>query len=97
MFPLLAFFLTMFRRHRYRSDSGSRRTRGVKYCRRDPLLSSLDVGGLKWTWKISSEMHGVAHLQPVAIVLQFVDPTGPGWGLLGDDWLTPMNESGGRV
>ena len=68
---------------------------GVKYCRRDPLLSSLDVGGLKWTWKISSEMHGVAHLHPVAIVLQFVDPTGPGWGLLGDDsdlilWLLLM-------
>ena len=68
MFPLLAFFLTMFRRHRYRSDSGSRRTRGVKYCRRDPLLSSLDVGGLKWTWKISSEMPGVAHLQLVAVI-----------------------------
>ena len=42
MFPLLAFFLTMFVAIA-RSDSGSRRTRGVKHCRRDPLLSALDV------------------------------------------------------
>ena len=35
--PVASIFSHDVRRHRYRSDSGSRRTRGVKHCRRDPL------------------------------------------------------------
>jgi hypothetical protein len=31
-------------------------------------------------------------LQPVAIVLQLMRPARPGWGLLGNDWLTRMDE-----
>jgi hypothetical protein len=38
-----------------------------------------------------------ADLQSVAVMLQLMRPAWPGWGLLGDDWLTRMNESGGRV
>ena len=36
-------------------------------------------------------------LKPLAIMLQFVRPARASWGLLGDDWLTRMNESGRRV
>src|SRR4029450_8548405 len=36
-------------------------------------------------------------LQPIAVMLQFLPPTRPTWRLLGDDWLTRMNESGRRV
>jgi hypothetical protein len=36
-------------------------------------------------------------LQPVAIMLQFVRVARPGGRLLGDDWLTGMDESGWRV
>jgi hypothetical protein len=36
-------------------------------------------------------------LEPIAVMLQFVRPTRPGGWLLGDDWLTRMNESGRRV
>jgi hypothetical protein len=34
------------------------------------------------------------NLEPVAVVLQFVRPAGTAGRLLGDDWLTRMNESG---
>ena len=37
------------------------------------------------------------YLQPVAVMLQLMRPAGAGWGLLGDDWLAGMNESGRRV
>jgi hypothetical protein len=33
----------------------------------------------------------------IAVVLQLVRPAGTDWRLLGDDWLTGMNESGRRV
>jgi hypothetical protein len=36
-------------------------------------------------------------LQPIAVMLQFMRPARAGWGLLGDDWLARMNESGRRV
>ena len=42
-------------------------------------------------------MHGVAHLQPVAVMLQLVGPARPGWGLLGDAWLAEMNEGGALI
>jgi hypothetical protein len=37
------------------------------------------------------------HLKPIAIMFQFVRPARPRGRLLGDDWLTGMNESGWRV
>ena len=37
------------------------------------------------------------YLQPIAIVLQLVRPARSRWGLFSDDWLTRMNESGGRI
>jgi hypothetical protein len=36
-------------------------------------------------------------LKPIAVVLQLVRPTRPAWRLLGDDWLTRMNEGGRRI
>jgi hypothetical protein len=36
-------------------------------------------------------------LQPIAVMLQLVRPACSSWGLLGDDWLARMDESGGRV
>jgi hypothetical protein len=30
-------------------------------------------------------------------MLQLMRPAWPGWGLLGDDWLTGLHESGRRV
>jgi hypothetical protein len=36
-------------------------------------------------------------LQPIAIVLQFVNPTRPKRRLLDDDWLVRMNESSRRI
>jgi hypothetical protein len=33
----------------------------------------------------------------IAIMLQFVRPARTDWRLLGDGWLTRMNESGGRI
>ena len=36
-------------------------------------------------------------LQPIAIVLQFVDPTRPKRRLLGDDWLTRMKKAAGAL
>jgi hypothetical protein len=37
------------------------------------------------------------HLQTIAVMLQLVHPTRPTWRLLGDDWLTWMDEGSGRV
>jgi hypothetical protein len=36
-------------------------------------------------------------LQPVAVMLQLMRPARPRGRLLGDDWLTRMNENGRRV
>jgi len=37
------------------------------------------------------------NLKPIAIVLQLMRPARAAWWLLGDDWLTGMDESGGRI
>jgi hypothetical protein len=36
-------------------------------------------------------------LKPIAIMLQFVRPARSSWRLLGDDWLTRMDESNRRI
>jgi hypothetical protein len=36
-------------------------------------------------------------LQPVAVMFQFMRPARANWGLLGDDWLARMDESGRRI
>jgi hypothetical protein len=37
------------------------------------------------------------NLKPIAVMLQLMRPARASWGLLGDDWLTRMDESGRRI
>ena len=36
-------------------------------------------------------------LEPVAVMLQLMRPARSCWGLLGDDWLTRMDETAGAL